>query len=122
MVSSVWKPLRGPIHDWPLAICDAESVDKEDVTPADVVSLEQAIENMVVHYNPKQQWYYLSNQEPNELLIFRQADSENRQGQVPSSHSKAKALSKFLFQASHTPPFQTPTRLPPVQFFVRVLK
>ena len=79
-VSSVWKPLRGPIHDWPLAVCDAESVDKRDLSPADVVSLEQAIENMVVHYNPKQQWYYLSNQLPNELLIFRQADSEGRQG------------------------------------------
>jgi hypothetical protein len=79
-VSSVWKPLRGPIHDWPLAICDAESVDKGDLIPADVVSLEQAIENMVVHYNPNQQWYYLSKQEPSELLIFRQADSEGRQG------------------------------------------
>jgi hypothetical protein len=82
IISSVWKPLRGPIHDWPLAICDAESVDEQDVTPADVVSLEQAIENMVVHYNPKQRWYYLSNQEPTELLIFRQADSDNRQGQL----------------------------------------
>jgi hypothetical protein len=34
-------------------------------------------ENIQVHYSEKQKWYYLENQMPNELLVFKSADSED---------------------------------------------
>ena len=74
---SIWKPLRGPLTDWPLAFCDAESVNVEtDLIAADVVSRTGYTENFLVYYNPKHQWYYLSEQKPTELSIFCQGDTK----------------------------------------------
>lgn len=73
---SIWKPLRGPLADWPLALCDAESVNYEaDLIAADVVSRTGYTENIQVYYNPKHQWYYLSGQKSTELAIFCQGDT-----------------------------------------------
>jgi len=74
---NIWKPLRGPLTDWPLAFCDAESVNVEtDLIAADVVSRTGYTENFLVYYNPKHQWYYLSGQKPTELSIFCQGDTK----------------------------------------------
>ncbi len=67
--------------DWPLALCDAETVDFENDTMAgDVVDRDAVFENTQVHFNPGQKWYYLPNQMPSELLIFKNADSESKLG------------------------------------------
>ena len=73
--------------DWPLAICDAETVDFEnDTMPGDVVDRDAVFENTQVHYNPQQKWYYLANQIPSELLIFKNADSGSKFGASPGKH------------------------------------
>jgi hypothetical protein len=75
--NSVWKPLRGPLHDWPLALCDASSLDADnDLIPADIVYPTYVAENLQVHYNSNQRWHYLSGQKPSEVLIFREVDSD----------------------------------------------
>lgn len=78
---SIWHPLKGPLVDWPLAFCDAASVDFDNDTMAgDVVERTKAFENTQVHFNPQQKWYYLKDQLPSELLIFKNADSESTSG------------------------------------------
>lgn len=72
---SVWKPLRGPLRDWPLALCDAASVKAADLTAADIVFEENVSENLQIHYDAAQKWYYLEDQEASEMLVFRQAES-----------------------------------------------
>jgi hypothetical protein len=95
---SIWRPLKGPLHDWPLAVCDAKSVVAEDfnimdnLMPGDCNTLDQfnpgegvqfnVVENALLHYNPGQKWYYLSNQQPSELLMFRQVDSLSKRGMI----------------------------------------
>lgn len=38
MKCSIWKPLRGPVMDWPLAMCAAQTVDPmTDFEPCDLV-------------------------------------------------------------------------------------
>ena len=75
---SVWKPLRGPLRDWPLGLVDARTVDFEnDTLPADVVFPTWVTENMQVLYNSNYRWYHLSDQLPNEALIFKSADSDD---------------------------------------------
>ena len=38
IVLSVWKPLKGPVQDWPLAMCDPRSIKPEtDLEPCDLV-------------------------------------------------------------------------------------
>lgn len=80
-VHSAWHPLRGPIRDWPLTVCDAASVDFEnDAVPGDIVQVDRVTENMQIHYNEKQKWYYLSDQMPSEMMLFKNADSETPLG------------------------------------------
>lgn len=72
----MWRPLKGPLNDWPLGICDTRTVNKEtDTMPGDIVYSEWATENLQVHYNDEQQWYYLPDQTGDELLIFKSAES-----------------------------------------------
>lgn len=86
LARSVWHPLQGPLVDWPLALCDAQTVDfKNDTMAGDVVDRDNVFENTQVHYNPGQKWYYLSNQMPTELVIFKNADSEEPNGATPGS-------------------------------------
>jgi len=77
---NVWRPLRGPVLDWPLALCDSSSINPdEDLVASDVVlGKGVALENYLVHYSPRQSWWYLSKQLPSELLVFRQYDSLSR--------------------------------------------
>uniref|UniRef100_A0A0B7K1S1 Uncharacterized protein n=1 Tax=Bionectria ochroleuca TaxID=29856 RepID=A0A0B7K1S1_BIOOC len=73
---TVWKPLVGPVQDWPLAVCDAMTLDDADVVPADVVYQKVATENYLIHHNVNQKWYYMDRQEDHEALLFKAADSD----------------------------------------------
>ena len=73
--NSIWKPLRGPLRDWPLALCNPRSVDPKDLQARDTVKRESFIETYQVHHVPSQKWYYISDQMPEEAWVFLQADS-----------------------------------------------
>lgn len=75
-MTSVWKPLKGPLNDWPLTFCDASTVQSNmDLEAADLLYPDLATENFQVYHRPEYKWYYLSNQTPSELIVFMQADS-----------------------------------------------
>ena len=60
-----------------MALVDARTVDSEhDTIPADVVFPTWVTENMQVKYSDQYRWYYLSDQMPDEALIFKSADSD----------------------------------------------
>ncbi|CAG9952075.1 unnamed protein product [Clonostachys rosea f. rosea IK726] len=81
---NVWKPLRGPLKDWPLACCDASTADLEtDFHKMDSVFADGFIEGYIMGYSANQKWCYLSDQSPNELLVFNIADSHNTFRPVP---------------------------------------
>lgn len=69
--------MRGPCRDWPLAVCDLQSVADEDIITLDEVHAEDVLESQQMLYNSDQKWCYLSDQQPHELLIFKAADSKN---------------------------------------------
>lgn len=65
--------------DWPLALCDAQTVDMDrDFVATDVVARDGFTENYQVYFNPEHKWYYLNKQLPSEVIIFRQTDTEKR--------------------------------------------
>lgn len=73
---TIWKPLRGPLHDYPLALCDRQSVNcAKDLEPQDIVDRDEVLENVHVYHRPQHEWYYLSGHLDSELLVFRQADT-----------------------------------------------
>ncbi|KAK3984746.1 hypothetical protein QBC44DRAFT_353461 [Cladorrhinum sp. PSN332] len=73
-----WKPIIGPLTEYPLAMCDFSSVDPEtDYELCDDVHMNHGVdENYLVYNRPGHKWYYISNQEPTEILFFREYDSE----------------------------------------------
>ncbi|KAL1304236.1 hypothetical protein AAFC00_000653 [Neodothiora populina] len=75
---NVWKPLRGPIQDWPLALCNPATVSEDSTIAGDIVFEDMEMENTLLHYDNEQKWYYLSDQKPDEAWIFVQGD--NRSG------------------------------------------
>jgi hypothetical protein len=36
-IINVWRPIKGPLLDAPLAVCDARSVDPHDLVPSDLI-------------------------------------------------------------------------------------
>jgi hypothetical protein len=75
--SSIWKPLRGPLNDWPLAVCDASTVNSAgDLEAADILYPDFVTENYQVYYKPGYKWYYLSNHDISEVIVFKQSDSD----------------------------------------------
>lgn len=75
---SFWKPLRGPVNDWPLVLCDSSLIDvRKDLAVADLLYPDLATENQVMYYRDGLKWYYLSDHEPSEIIVFKQMDSLN---------------------------------------------
>ncbi|KAF2160589.1 hypothetical protein M409DRAFT_70335 [Zasmidium cellare ATCC 36951] len=95
---NVWRPLRGPVNDWPLCFCDASSVDPQDAEATDMVYPDYFTENLSLRYNQKQRWYYLSDHTIDEIIVFKQSDSESTGlGGVPHcSFANPKALATEL--------------------------
>ncbi|KAF7503085.1 hypothetical protein GJ744_004332 [Endocarpon pusillum] len=74
---NVWRVLKGPNDDWPLALCDFQSVDLDkDVTPNDCLHETGVGENWLLHANDSHRWYFMDWQEEADLIVFRNADSE----------------------------------------------
>jgi hypothetical protein len=102
ILRSVWHPLRGPLVDWPLAVCDASTVDfTADTMSSDIVDPWGFIENTQIQHNPSQQWYYLRDQMPHELIIFKNADSRSISDGV--SPGKSKSLFRKVSSCAYGP-------------------
>ena len=77
---SVWKPLAGPLRDYPMAYCDAKTMNPQtDLLAVDEVFPTVANEVYQVLHNPDHRWYYIPDQLDTEVAIFAGYDS--RQGQ-----------------------------------------
>ncbi|KAL8305074.1 hypothetical protein RB598_003022 [Gaeumannomyces tritici] len=75
---NVWKPLRGPLHDWPLTFCDAADIEPDvDLASADLLYPDLATENYQVYHRDTYDWYYLDGQTASEAIVFLQADSKD---------------------------------------------
>ena len=75
---SVWRPLFGPLRDWPLGVCDYRSLDLEnDLISSDNILPHKVAETYNVIYNEAHRWYYLKDQMPDEVLIFKSFDSKH---------------------------------------------
>ncbi|KAF2022376.1 hypothetical protein BU24DRAFT_471539 [Aaosphaeria arxii CBS 175.79] len=74
-IINVWRPVLHPVQDWPLAICDGTTVSKSDFLDVDQVRKDYVGSSMFMMKNDSMRWHYLSNQRPDEVLLFKQFDS-----------------------------------------------
>lgn len=75
-VINLWRPIRGPLLDAPLAVCDAGSVESQDLIPTDLIYRERIGETYSVTYRPSHRWYYFSQMQRDEVLLLKCYDSE----------------------------------------------
>ena len=74
-IINVWRPIRGPLEDAPLALVDARSVAAQDLVPTDLIYKDRTGEIYNVRHNPAHRWFYAPRMSPDEVLMFRCYDS-----------------------------------------------
>jgi hypothetical protein len=75
-IINLWRPIRGPVLDAPLALADASSVAPEDLVPSDLVYRNRVGETYAVTYNPRHRWFYLSRMQSAEAFLIKCYDSK----------------------------------------------
>jgi hypothetical protein len=76
-VINVWRPIRGPIQDAPLAVSDAQSVDSDDLVATDLIYPDRTGEIYYVKFNPSHRWFYAPAMREDEVLLIKCFDSAN---------------------------------------------
>jgi hypothetical protein len=74
-VINVWRPIKGPLLDRPLAVCDARSVEPEDLVPSGLVRDDQGGETYSVTYRQSHLWFYFRGMRSDEVLLLKCYDS-----------------------------------------------
>ncbi|MGE0680855.1 MAG: CmcJ/NvfI family oxidoreductase [Candidatus Binatia bacterium] len=74
-VVNVWRPIRGPVQESPLAVCDARSIAQEDFVPTDLVYRDRKGEVYSVAFNPSHHWFYFPSMQTTEALLLKCYDS-----------------------------------------------
>jgi len=75
-VINLWRPIRGPLRDAPLAVADARSVAPGDLVGSDLVYRDRVGETYAVKFNPAHRWFYVPDMQPDEALLLKCYDSK----------------------------------------------
>ena len=75
-VINLWRPIKGPLQDAPLALCDARTVEQDDLVASDLVYKARVGETYSVTYNPAHRWYYAPELRRDEALLLKIMDSK----------------------------------------------
>eukprot|EP00418_Pyrodinium_bahamense_P003846 CAMPEP_0179023340 /NCGR_PEP_ID=MMETSP0796-20121207/6878_1 /TAXON_ID=73915 /ORGANISM="Pyrodinium bahamense, Strain pbaha01" /LENGTH=284 /DNA_ID=CAMNT_0020719245 /DNA_START=292 /DNA_END=1143 /DNA_ORIENTATION=+ len=75
-IINFWRPvlpMQGPVRNTPLAVCDPNTVEMDDIVPQDLYGFVPGGQhNMGIKFSEKQKWYYYPDMTKNEVLVFRQ--------------------------------------------------
>jgi hypothetical protein len=99
-IINLWRPIAGPLLKSPLALCDAESLEAENLVASELRYPDRVGETYSVTYNPSQRWFYFPRMTADEYVLIRCFDSA-RSGPA-----------RFSAHGGFTDP-QTPANAPP---------
>ena len=85
-IINVWRPIKTVRKD-PLGLMDATSIPDTDLVPVKLIYPDWVGESWTIRPNEKHKWYYLREQSPEEVLIFKCFDSktDRKARRVPHS-------------------------------------
>ncbi len=72
---NVWRPISGPVQEWPLAVCDARTMVQKDFVPTYRLYPDRTGEIYTITYNPDHRWYYFPLMEQSEVILLKGFDS-----------------------------------------------
>jgi len=113
MLINSWQPFGTVVHDNHLTILDWTSINPD----ADVVEKKRGtpiikghIYTSSIHHNPGHRWVYIPKMQPDEMWLFKQADSRSLPG-----------LSKYAFHTAFKDPTTEPEAPPRRSISVRLI-
>lgn len=101
-IVNLWRPIGDPVEEAPLAMCDARSIEPEDLVPGDLVYHDKIGETYAVTYNPRHRWYYYPRLKPEEALLLKIYDSH--------TEGVARLTAHTSFEDPTSPPDAKPRR------------
>ncbi len=75
-IINLWRPIRGPLRDSPLAVCDARTVKFDELVPTDLIYQHRIGETYSVKFNPEHRWLYVPEMTVDEILLLKCFDSK----------------------------------------------
>ncbi|KAI0902852.1 putative 7 alpha-cephem-methoxylase [Ustulina deusta] len=75
-IINVWRPLEGPVENFPLTFCDGSSVPHEQLVEVDVVRQSFPGESYYPLESKGYKWHFLNQQRPDEVLFMKMNDSD----------------------------------------------
>lgn len=75
-VINLWRPIRGPVRENPLAACDAQTIAADDLVCNDLIYRDRIGEVYVLAYNPSHRWFYFPHMQKNEVMLLKCYDSD----------------------------------------------
>jgi len=83
---NVWRPIVGPVEDWPLALADASSIAAGDWVATDLIYPDRVGETYAVTHNPDHRWFYFPRMRRDEAILIKVYDSDERRARF-SAHT-----------------------------------
>lgn len=85
-IVNVWRPIVGPLQQFPLALGDAASLAPEDIIATDLIYPDRVGEIYSIAYNPAQRWFYFPQMRRDEAVLIKTFDSDPARARF-SAHS-----------------------------------
>jgi hypothetical protein len=95
-VINVWRPIRGPVEEMPLAVCDARTIAPQDLVATDLKYPDRTGEVHSLAYNPAQRWFYFPRMQADEAILLKCYDS--------ADDGRARFTAHGAFEDPATPP------------------
>jgi hypothetical protein len=74
-VINVWKPIRRPVEQAPLAVCDARTIEIDDFIPTDLRYRDRTGEVYSLSWSARHAWFYFPRMTPDEAMLLKCYDS-----------------------------------------------
>ena len=101
-IVNFWRPIDGPVLKMPLAVCDARTIEINDLLPSDLVYRDWVGETYSVAFNPRHRWYWYPRQTPTEATLLKIYDS--------AEDGRARLTAHSAFDDPRSPPDAPPRR------------
>jgi hypothetical protein len=85
-IVNVWRPIVGPLQQFPLALGDAASLAGDDIIATDLIYPDRVGEIYSIAHNPAQRWFYFPEMSRDEVVLIKTYDSDPARARF-SAHS-----------------------------------
>lgn len=91
-----WKPLRRPVEERPLAMCDVTSSNEQDFIVMKLRYRDRDGEIFVMRHSPNHKWWYFPRMTPDHAIMLKTYDS--------MTDGRARFIGHSSFEDPNTPP------------------